>query len=153
MENSFKTGAEWRRWDLHLHTKDTYKSDEFTSADFNSFCDTLFKKALAKEISAIGITDYFNINNYKKLLYYLAELETNEKFGQEERDKIKSILIIPNIELLTTVTVFFLRVGFFLKRLTRSLGETTKLSIPFLNAVCSVAPLDNPNFLSPDSFI
>jgi ABC-type lipoprotein export system ATPase subunit len=99
MEDIFKTGAEWRRWDLHLHTKDTYKSDEFTSADFNSFCDTLFEKALTKEIAAIGITDYFNISNYKKVLGYLAELGTNENFDKEKKDKIKKILLIPNVEL------------------------------------------------------
>lgn len=54
--NKFEMGSEWRRWDLHIHTKGTNKNDDFTSTDFNSFCIALFKKALEKDIKAIGIT-------------------------------------------------------------------------------------------------
>lgn len=99
MKNQLKRGAEWRRWDLHIHTKDTFKNDQFTSLDFDTFCDLLFEKALANEIAAIGVTDYFNINNYKKVLTYLGNLETNIKFNDAQKEKIKNIFIVPNIEL------------------------------------------------------
>lgn len=99
MENNYSKGAEWRRWDLHIHTKDTFKNDQFISSDFNSFCDCLFENALLKDIAVIGITDYFNIGNYKKVLKYLAIMDTNPKFDEIQREKIKDILILPNIEL------------------------------------------------------
>ncbi len=99
MKNKYSKGAEWRRWDLHIHTKDTFKNDQFISSDFNSFCDCLFEKALAKNIAVIGITDYFNIANYKKVLNYLAIIDTNSKFNEIQKEKIKDILILPNIEL------------------------------------------------------
>lgn len=99
MEKNYPKGAEWRRWDLHIHTKDTFKNDQFISSDFNSFCDSLFEKALAKNIAVIGITDYFNIANYKKVLNYLAIIDTNLKFNEIQKEKIKDILILPNIEL------------------------------------------------------
>lgn len=99
MINKHNKGAEWRRWDLHIHTKDTFKNDQFTSSDFNSFCDCLFEKALLHEIAVIGITDYFNIANYKKVLDYLSSIDTNSKFDETQIGKIKDILILPNIEL------------------------------------------------------
>lgn len=99
MKNNYSKGAEWRRWDLHIHTKNTFKNDQFISSDFNSFCDCLFEKALSKDIAVVGITDYFNIANYKKVLNYLAIIDTNSKFNEIQKEKIKDILILPNIEL------------------------------------------------------
>lgn len=99
MINKNNNGAEWRRWDLHIHTKETFKNDQFTSSDFNSFCDYLFEKALSKGIAVIEITDYFSIANYKKVLNYLSSIDTNSKFDETQIGKIKDILILPNIEL------------------------------------------------------
>ena len=59
----------------------------------------LFEKALSNEIAVIGITDYFNIANYKKVLSYLNELVINPKFDDAQKEKIKDIFILPNIEL------------------------------------------------------
>ena len=58
-------GSEWRRWDLHIHTKGTNKNDCYSCADMDAYCKLLFKKAVEKEIYAIGITDYFSIARYK----------------------------------------------------------------------------------------
>ncbi|MFA6082071.1 MAG: hypothetical protein WC773_01470 [Patescibacteria group bacterium] len=100
-------GSIWARWDLHVHTKDTAKNDRFTSQSFGQFCTTLLREALSKEIVVIGITDYFNIDNYKKVKEFVDNIdsfhETNESgepvFLPEEKVKIKEIFIIPNIEL------------------------------------------------------
>ena len=62
--SKYQRGSEWRKWDLHVHTKNTSKNDQFVSIDFNAFCETLFKKAIEKSIEVIGITDYFCIENY-----------------------------------------------------------------------------------------
>ena len=60
-------GSEWRRWDLHIHTKGTNKNDCYACADIEAYCKLLFKKAVEKEIYAIGITDYFSIDRYKEV--------------------------------------------------------------------------------------
>ncbi|MBN1253449.1 MAG: hypothetical protein JXA16_15020 [Bacteroidales bacterium] len=95
----FKRGSEWRKWDLHFHTKGTNKNDQFISNDFDSFCITLFKKAINHEISAFGITDYFSIDNYKKVISFVENVDTNINFIDNEKTIIKEILILPNVEL------------------------------------------------------
>jgi predicted ATPase len=97
--NKFEKGSEWRKWDLHVHTKDTNKNDNFTSSDFNEFCVTLFKKALEKNIQAIGITDYFSINNYKKVREFVDKIKPSNDFNEQEIEKIKNIFLLPNVEL------------------------------------------------------
>ena len=92
-------GSEWRKWDLHVHTKGTAKNDQFKSSTFSDCCDILFKKALDKNISAIGITDYFNIDNYKEAVQYRDNIDTSTYFTDEEKTRIKNILILPNVEL------------------------------------------------------
>lgn len=97
--DQFPRGSEWRRWDLHIHTKGTMKNDQFTSPDFDTFCNVMFNKALENQISAIGITDYFSIENYKKVLDYISRINENVNFNNNEKTLIKQILILPNVEL------------------------------------------------------
>lgn len=102
--NDFQRGSEWRRWDLHIHTPFTRKNDCFTCCtDFSKpeevkiseKWDNFFKSILdyignmddpLKAIYAIGITDYFSIENYKKVI---ANNDISSKIP----------LILPNIEL------------------------------------------------------
>ncbi len=93
----FPNGSEWRRWDLHVHTKDTLKKDNFKSESFEDFCTNFFKKALENGIAAIGITDYFSIDNYKKVRHFVEEIDKIDDFTDEERAQIKKILLIPNV--------------------------------------------------------
>ncbi len=95
----FVRGSEWRKWDLHVHTKGTNKNDQFESADFDTFCITMFKKAIEKDIEAIGITDYFCIENYKRVVDFQRKINTNTSFTNEEKRKISKIFILPNVEL------------------------------------------------------
>lgn len=97
--SKYKRGSEWRKWDLHVHTKGTNKNDNFTSPDFESFCVILFKKALKKDISAIGITDYFSIDNYKRVKKYVEHINSSVDFNNQEKEKIKNIFLLPNVEL------------------------------------------------------
>lgn len=93
-------GSEWRRWDLHLHTKGTNKNDQFhASADFDAYCVTMLKKAVDKKIAAIGITDYFSIDNYAKVIDFIANIDDRQDFDDDQKAFIKSILILPNVEL------------------------------------------------------
>ncbi len=99
MINKFKKGSEWRRWDLHVHTKGTRKNDQFKSETFDDFCITLFQKALEKGIAAIGITDYFNIDNYIRVKEFISNIDSCADFNDEEKNQIKRFFILPNVEL------------------------------------------------------
>lgn len=93
-------GSEWRRWDLHLHTKDTNKNDQFNaSANFDAYCVTMLKKAVSKKIAAIGITDYFSIDNYKKVVEFINDIDNRTDFDADQKEYIKNVLILPNVEL------------------------------------------------------
>jgi len=97
---TYPKGSEWRKWDLHVHTPFSYLNCEFGN-NFDEYVKQLFKKALEKNIVAIGITDYFTIEGYKKLKNeYLNKDEKLKRLGfsEEEINKIKNILILPNIE-------------------------------------------------------
>lgn len=102
--NDFQRGSEWRRWDLHLHTPFTRMNDCFTGSSDSSKSEeertsekwaNYFASILdyignmddpLKAIYALGITDYFSIENYKKVI--------------ENKDIVEKIpLILPNIEL------------------------------------------------------
>jgi len=92
-------GSIWRKWDLHIHTPYSILNNGFGD-NFDIYVQTLFKTAISKNISTIGITDYFTINGYKELKeVYLGNSEKlNELFTREEIEKIKNILVLPNIE-------------------------------------------------------
>jgi hypothetical protein len=53
MENKYSKGAEWRKWDLHLHTPSSYDYDDKNVID-NEIIDAL----AANEISVAAITDH-----------------------------------------------------------------------------------------------
>ena len=64
MSNKNTRGSEWRKWDLHVHTPESGMANEFSNWD--SYVKALFSKAIENNIAAIGITDYFTIDGYKK---------------------------------------------------------------------------------------
>lgn len=114
--NSFlyPEGSRWRKWDLHVHTPFSYLSNQFDN-DFDKYVKQLFKKALEKNIAAIGITDYFTIEGYKKLKNeYLDKHEKLKELGfsKEEINNIKNILILPNIEFRLNKLVVRNRINF-----------------------------------------
>jgi len=110
----YPKGSEWRKWDLQVHTPFSHLNNEFGN-DFDKYVKEIFKKALEKNIAAIGITDYFTINGYKKLKNeYLNNIERIRDLGfsNEEITKIKQILILPNIEFRLNKLVGKSRVNF-----------------------------------------
>ncbi|MFN4299867.1 MAG: TrlF family AAA-like ATPase [Thermaurantimonas sp.] len=99
MKENFKRGSEWRLWDLHIHTPYSHLYNGFGN-DWDTYVKELFKRAIANNVSAIGITDYFTIDGYKKIKteYFEKEDKLKELFNSEEIEKIKSIYVLPNIE-------------------------------------------------------
>jgi len=91
-------GSVWRKWDLQVHTPCSYLCNEFGN-DFDKYVQNLFMLALDKQVSVIGITDYFTIEGYKKIKKYLNdEGKLKKLFKLEEIKEIRNILVLPNIE-------------------------------------------------------
>lgn len=98
--NKYPRGSEWRKWDLHVHTPASGLANGF-NGDWDSYVKTLFTLAVERGVAVIGITDYFTIEGYEKI--------TNDYIGKDDKlielfetkemvDKVKSILLLPNIE-------------------------------------------------------
>lgn len=95
MKSTIVRGSEWRRWELHLHTPETQKNDQFEGSTPEEKWDN-FYKAIAeyvgdgsdplKAVSVIAITDYLSADNYFKVL-------------RDKRlpDCVK--LVLPNVEM------------------------------------------------------
>lgn len=112
MDNKY--GSMWNKWDFHVHTpysilNNNYGFNPFTVTDeeeneklFDEYVLKLFTKAIEENIVAIGITDYFMINGYKRITEQY--LNNPDKLialfpDSDIREKIKKIYIFPNIEL------------------------------------------------------
>lgn len=92
-------GSIWQIWDLHIHTPFSHLNNGFGN-DWDNYVKELFKKAITNNVTVIGITDYFTIEGYKKIKteYLEKDDKLNELFTTEEIEKIKSILVLPNVE-------------------------------------------------------
>jgi hypothetical protein len=84
------TGSIWRRWDPHIHAPGTTLNDQFGSTDaWETYLSSVERSE--PKIEGLGVTDYYLLDTYKKVLGYksanrLAEVAT----------------IFPNIELRLT---------------------------------------------------
>lgn len=89
-------GSEWRKWDLHFHAPSKYtcaKNDQYEGVSLEEKQSHFIEELkTVKDISVIGITDYFSLDGYKMVMENESDLEQFD-------------LILPNIELrLTPVT-------------------------------------------------
>ena len=70
MVNKNTRGSEWQKWDLHIHTPNTGKNDQFEGKNneekWEKYLSLIEKN---NDIKVLGITDYFSMNNY----YYMKE--------------------------------------------------------------------------------
>ncbi|MDO8142357.1 MAG: hypothetical protein Q6358_12735, partial [Candidatus Brocadiales bacterium] len=101
----YPQGSEWRKWDLQVHTPYSELNNSF-GTDFERYAKALLEKAVLKGIAAVGITDYFSIEGFKKLKELLAdEKHVVTLCGNTQIDSIRDILFLPNIELRTNVII------------------------------------------------
>lgn len=102
-------GSTWNKWDFHVHTpysilNNQYGFDPFdegNESEFDKYVQTLFSKADAADVVAIGITDYFSIDGYKRIVENYLNKEDKMKTlfpNKKQREKIKKIFVFPNIE-------------------------------------------------------
>ena len=99
MKNIYPKGSEWCKWDMHIHSPESILYNEF-GKNWDTYVTNLFKAAIRENVIAIGITDYFFIDGYKKVRneYLSNESKLAELFSDDEILKIKNILVIPNLE-------------------------------------------------------
>ena len=98
-------GSEWRRWDLQVHTPFSALNNGF-GQDFNHYAKTVFETAVENKIAVIGVTDYFCIDGYKRLLALRDDAASlTDLIGEDHADAARRILLVPNIELRTSVIV------------------------------------------------
>ena len=100
----YPRGSEWSKWDLQIHTPFSILNNQFGNPNeettWDNYVKELFRKAIEKNIAVIGITDYFSVDGYEKINneYLNNEQKLNTLFTNDEIEKIKNILILPNIE-------------------------------------------------------
>lgn len=87
MDNEYKKGAEWRKWDLHVHTPfSIYQHFGNDSVDtWDKYIADL--ESLPDEFAVIGINDYLFIDGYEKL-----------KYEQQHNNRLNKIRLLPVVE-------------------------------------------------------
>lgn len=109
----YNQGSIWRKWDFHVHTpysilNNGFGFDPFTLGDddletkFDEYVKKLFTMAVEQGIAAIGITDYFMIEGYKRIKqkYLDCPKKMKECFPDDTlRHAVEQIYVFPNIEL------------------------------------------------------
>lgn len=87
IKNNFSKGAEWRKWDLHVHTPlSVYqKYGEDDEDTWEKYIQDLEK--LPNEFAVIGINDYLFIDGYEKLI--------NE---QKNNNRLANLKLLPVVE-------------------------------------------------------
>ena len=80
-------GSSWRRWDPHIHAPGTIMANQFTGPDpWEEFLSRI--EHADPPICALGITDYWNLDDYRKML------------GFKDAGRLPSVgIVFPNIEL------------------------------------------------------
>jgi hypothetical protein len=82
MSSVYPRGSAWRRWDLHVHTPDSFENS------FGGWDGYVQALEAVNAVSVLGVTDYFFIDGYRKLL----DLRSQGKLTNFD-------LLLPNIEL------------------------------------------------------
>lgn len=87
--SKYPRGSEWRRWDLHVHSPASVLNNQFEgSNDDQRWENYITKLETLSNTAVLGITDYFSIQGYCKVL----EFKNKGRLSNVE-------LIVPNVEL------------------------------------------------------
>ena len=88
-QTKFERGAEWRRWDLHVHTPASHLGNTFSGVSWDDYITNLEADAHKHNIAVIGVTDYMTVDGYERLRQVQKDASN---------PNLKSVLLIPNIE-------------------------------------------------------
>lgn len=112
MPTQFPRGAEWRIWDLQVHTPFSELNNGF-GHDYDAYAKRFFITAIEKSVAVVGITDYFVVDGYR----FLKELQSDDArlvalLGAELVQAAKAIRLFANVELRTDILVDGARVNY-----------------------------------------
>jgi len=81
--NKVNRGSEWRKWDLHIHTPLSICQDYGGDSEevWENFITSL--EQLPHDVKVIGITDYYFIDGYEKIMEYKEAIKILEKHKKE----------------------------------------------------------------------
>ena len=86
MNNKYPKGAEWRKWDLHVHTPNSVYQKYGSSNDtWEKYISDL--EGLSSEFAVVGINDYLFLDGYEKLA---QEQKTN--------GRVSNLTLLPVVE-------------------------------------------------------
>lgn len=92
--NPYPRGAEWHKWDLHVHTPASALAHSLGD-NWDTYVEKIIDAAQSHQISAIATADYFTIEGYRRLLsYYDKSTHTLTVNGKSTK-----LYLIPGIEL------------------------------------------------------
>lgn len=64
-------GSVWRRWDPHIHAPGTALNNHFSRDDWDEYLKLIEQSE--PRIEALGVTDYYDISDYEKVVAYKAD--------------------------------------------------------------------------------
>lgn len=95
---NYSNGSLWRRWDLHVHTPETNKNDQYEGKTPEEKWDKFYAEINkyvgdgdnpVRNIAVIGVTDYLSVENYYKV-------------KKDNRLPASIKMVLPNVELRIT---------------------------------------------------
>lgn len=112
MATRFPKGAEWRLWDLQVHTPFSALNNGFGS-DLDVYAKTFFTRAIDQNIAVVAVTDYFVVDGYR----FLKELQCDDTrlaalIGADKLARAKAIVLLANVELRTDILIDGNRVNY-----------------------------------------
>ncbi|MDD5147173.1 MAG: hypothetical protein PHV63_01310 [Candidatus Daviesbacteria bacterium] len=90
MNNLYPKGSVWRKWDLQIHTPETKREDQYKirGGIIDDVWNLFLERIKNSDVEVFGITDYFSIDGYEKLI---SKIQGNSDFEGK--------VFFPNIEL------------------------------------------------------
>lgn len=94
LEKNFFKGSEWRKWDLHIHSK--YSRENNAKLEIK----TIFENAIKNEIKMISITDHSNVDSLPEVIDAYKNGSFIDETGNKKYYK-EYLEYLPGIELKT----------------------------------------------------
>lgn len=96
-------GSTWNIWDFHIHSPFSSLNNGFGDVSQDTTWDNYFNNldiaTRDKKIVAVGITDYFSIEGYKRVIKHREDEKKKAKKSKSDDYFLKGVFVFPNAEL------------------------------------------------------
>jgi len=112
MSRELERGAQWRIWDMQVHTPFSELNNGFGN-DFDKYAKEFFERAVQRNVAVVGVTDYFCVDGYRALRELQKDFSKLEALvGTQTARASQLITLLANVELRTDVLVDGNRVNY-----------------------------------------